>query len=136
MDQLKAALFVNASGLRTQSRRLQIISQNLANSDATSTVPGGDPYQRKTIHFINVLDRQFGVEIVRTHSIQRDPAPFERRFEPTHPGADEFGYVKYSNVTPLIEITDMQQANRSYQAQLNVFRLIKQSQDRTIDLLR
>lgn len=136
MDPLAASLSASAAGMRAQALRLRVISENLANQDNASIDPSQDPYRRKTIHFKNVLDRKLGVEIVQVDRIEQDQSPFKLQYEPSHPGADDNGYVKYSNVRGLIEVADMRQANRSYQAQLNVFRLTKQMQARTNELLR
>ncbi len=136
MDPIEAALSASAAGMRAQALRLRVISENLANQDNAAVDPNQDPYRRKTIHFKNVLDRKLGVELVEVDKILQDPSPFKLQYQPNHPGADENGYVKYSNVRGLIEVADMRQANRSYQAQLNVFRLTKQMQARTNELLR
>ena len=136
MDPLAAALSSSAAGMRAQALRLRVIAENLANQDNASLEPNQDPYRRKTVHFKNVLDRKLGVELVQVDKIEQDQSPFRLQFEPNHPGADENGYVKYSNVRGLIEIADMRQANRSYQAQLNVFRLTKEMVARTNELLR
>ena len=136
MDPLAAALSSSAAGMRVQALRLRVISENLANQDNAALEPNQDPYRRKTVHFKNVLDRKLGVELVQVDKIEQDQSPFRLQFEPNHPGADENGYVKYSNVRGLIEIADMRQANRSYQAQLNVFRLTKEMVARTNELLR
>lgn len=136
MDPFNGALNASAAGMRAQALRLRVIAENLANQDNSAITPEQDPYRRKTVHFKNVLDRKIGAELVTVSRIDRDPAPFPLRYEPNHPGADQNGYVKHSNVNGLIEIADMRQANRSYQAQLNVFRLTKQMQARTNELLR
>ncbi len=136
MDPLNAAMSASASGMRAQALRLRVISENLANQNNAAIDPNQDPYRRKTIHFKNVLDRNLGVELVEVSRVDKDPTPFPLRYEPNHPGADANGYVKYTNVRGLIEIADMRQANRSYQAQLNVFSLTRQMQTRTNELLR
>ena len=136
MDQLKSSLDILGSGMRAQSERLKIISQNLANKDTSSINPEEDPYRRKLIHFENYLDQANNAQKVRISHISEDQKDFELRFEPNHPGADKKGYVKYSNVTGLIEVADMQQASRSYQAQLNSFRLTRQLQQQTIAMLK
>ncbi len=136
MDPLNAALSASASGMRAQALRLRVVSENMANQNNAALDPTQDPYRRKTIHFKNVLDRNLGVELVEVSRVDSDPTPFPLRYEPNHPGADANGYVKYTNVRGLIEIADMRQANRSYQAQLNVFSLTRQMQSRTNELLR
>ena len=136
MDPLQSTLSVLASGMRSQSERLKVISQNLANKDSKPLNPGEEPYRRKLIHFKNYFDQATGSQLVKVNHISEDAKPFNRLFEPNHPAADEKGYVLTSNVTGLIEVTDMQQANRSYQAQLNSFRLTRQLQQQTIGMLR
>ncbi len=136
MDPLYATLDILGSGMRAQSERLKVISQNLANKDTAATSPDVDPYRRQLVHFENYFDRDSQANKVRVSHISEDQKDFTLRFEPNHPGADGRGYVKYANVTGLIEIADMQQASRSYQAQLNSFRLTRQLQEKTINMLR
>ena len=136
MDPLYSTLDILGSGMRAQSERLKVISQNLANKDTAATSPTEDPYRRQLVHFENYFDRAAQANKVRVSHISEDPKDFTLRFEPNHPGADGKGYVKYANVTGLIEIADMQQASRSYQAQLNSFRLTRQLQQQTINMLQ
>ncbi len=136
MDSLKASLGVLSSGMRAQSERLKVISQNLANKDTAALTPNEDPYRRQLVHFENYFDKKAGANKVRVSHVSEDQTNFELRFEPNHPGSSDTGYVKYSNVTGLIEIADLQQASRSYQAQLNSFRLTRQLQQQTINMLR
>lgn len=135
-DELKAAIVSSTSGLRAQSTRIRIVSENLANASATSAVPGGDPYARKTISFAQELDRASGVSIVRTNAIGRDQAPFPAQHNPGHPAADAAGYVKLSNVNPLVELSDMREAHRSYEANLQVVRQAREMIGDLIDLLK
>ncbi len=136
MDPLKSTLSVLASGMKSQSERLKVISQNLANKDSTALRAEDEPYRRKIVHFQNYFDEATQTELVHVSNISEDQRPFERRFDPNHPGADAKGYIRQSNVIGLIEVTDMQQANRSYQAQLNSFRLTRQLQQQTINMLQ
>jgi flagellar basal-body rod protein FlgC len=135
MDPLHASLKVAASGLAAQSTRIQIISENLANANSTAARPGGDPYARKIISFETTLD-EVGRGEVRIGEIGRDSAPFRSELDPSHPGADERGYVKLPNVNPLIELADMREANRTYQANLQVVRQSRDLITMTIDLLK
>jgi flagellar basal-body rod protein FlgC len=136
MDELKAALVSSTSGLRAQSTRIRIVSENLANASATSTLPGGNPYARKTVSFAQELDRASGVSIVRTNAIGQDQTPFPTQHNPGHPAADAGGYVKLSNVNPLVELSDMREAHRSYEANLQVVRQAREMIGDLIDLLK
>jgi flagellar basal-body rod protein FlgC len=136
MDSLFASVKAAGSGLSAQSARMRIVSENIANANSTSRIAGGDPYQRKTISFEDVLDRNTGTNIVSVADISRDKSDFVIEFDPGNPAADENGKVKLPNVNPIIEMADMRDANRAYEANLQV---IKQARDlitMTIDLMR
>ncbi|WP_292897010.1 MULTISPECIES: flagellar basal body rod protein FlgC [unclassified Nitratireductor] len=136
MDPLSASLKVAASGLQAQSERMQVVSENLANAKSTSDIPGGDPYRRKTISFVAELDRNIGGSVVEVGSIARDPTEFTLEFNPGHEAADERGYVKMPNVNVLIEMADMREANRGYEANLQVIKQARELISMTIDLMR
>ncbi|MFC3205293.1 flagellar basal body rod protein FlgC [Aquamicrobium soli] len=136
MDALTAALKVAASGLGAQSERLRVVSENLANAQSTGTTAGSDPYRRKTISFVSELDRASGVSLVGINAIDRDHSAFPVEFQPGNEAADEKGYVKMPNVNPLIEMADMQEANRSYEANLQVIKQARDLISMTIDLMR
>ena len=136
MTDLFKSLDISASGMRAQGTRLRVISENVANADSTATIPGGEPYRRKLVTFDNELDRSLGVETVRVHSIVADRSSFERRYEPGHPAADEDGYVLMPNVNTLMEMADMREAQRSYEANLKVIESSRSMLQRTIDILR
>ncbi|MGF1639330.1 MAG: flagellar basal body rod protein FlgC [Rhodospirillales bacterium] len=136
MDDVFQTLRVSAAGLKTQGTRLRVIAENVANAGSMATAPGEVPYRRKTVTFRNVLDRDLGVETVRVHRIADDPSPFARRFDPSHPAADGDGYVLASNVNGLIEMGDMREAQRSYEANLNVIKASKAMLTETIEILR
>lgn len=136
MDALTTALKVGASGLAAQSERLRVVSENIANAQSTGNTPGADPYRRKTIAFAAVLDRASGGSTVDVTSIARDPSPFQMEFQPGNAAADANGYVKMPNVNPLIEMADMSEANRSYEANLQVIRQARDLISMTIDLMR
>ncbi len=135
-DDLKAAILSSTSGLRAQSTRIRVVSENLANASVTSKVSGGDPYSRKTISFAQELDRVAGVSLVRANAIGDDKAPFPTQYDPGHPAADASGYVKFSNVNPLVELSDMREAHRSYEANLQMVRQTREMIGDLIDLLR
>jgi flagellar basal-body rod protein FlgC len=136
MDDVASTLRISAAGLRTQGTRLRVIAENVANADSLPTAPGELPYRRRTVTFRNALDQALGVELVKVKSVDEDPTPFPRRFDPGHPAADAGGYVLDTNVDPLIEMTDMREAERSYEANLNVIRATKSMLQETIDVLR
>ena len=135
MDILKS-IMVAASGLKAQSGRMRVIAENLANADSTATRPGGDPYQRKIPVFRTALDRELGLRTVEMSRITRDRSDFGVRLEPGHPAADENGYVKTPNVNALVESMDMREAQRSYEANLNIITATRQMLSRTLDILR
>lgn len=136
MDPLAAALKVAASGLGVQSERLRVVSENLANAQSTGSAPGAEPYRRKTISFAAELDRATGGSLVEVKSIDRDQSDFPVEFIPGHEAADEKGYVKMPNVNVLIEMADMSEANRSYEANLQVIKQARELISLTIDLMR
>jgi flagellar basal-body rod protein FlgC len=127
-DALQAALKIAGSGMEVQSTRLRVISENVANAQSTGQTPGADPYSRKTISFENELDRASGIQTVRVKGIGVDDQPFKIELDPGNPAADSRGYVKMPNVNLLVELADMREANRSYEANLQV---VKQSGDLT-----
>jgi len=136
MDALSTALKVAASGLSAQSDRLRVVSENLANAQSTGSSPGADPYQRKTISFAAQLDRASGGSLVEVTKIDRDKTDFPIEFSPGHEAADANGYVKMPNVNVLIEMADMTEANRSYEANLQVVKQARDLISMTIDLMR
>jgi flagellar basal-body rod protein FlgC len=136
MDALSTALKVAASGLNAQSERLRVVSENLANAQSTGSAPGADPYQRKTITFAAELDRLSGGSTVEVLKIDRDQTDFPVELMPGHEAADTNGYVKMPNVNVLVEMADMTEANRSYEANLQVVKQARSLISMTIDLLR
>ena len=136
MDDLISSLKISAAGMKVQGKRLRVISENLANADSLPTGPGKSPYRRKNIQFQNVLNRELGLNLVKVKKIGVDKSEFNRRFEPAHPAADEKGYVQTPNVKTLIEVMDMREAQRSYDANLTAIRTARSMMRRTIDLLR
>lgn len=133
--ELDNAIRIAASGLTAQSTRLRIISENLANAESTGTTPGAEPYRRKIVTFHSVLDKAAGVRTVKTGPVQTAGGDFERHYDPTHPAADAQGYVMMPNVNPLIEMMDMREAQRSYEANLNVIDAAKNMISHAMDLL-
>ena len=135
MDFLKS-MAIAASGLRTQAGRMRVISENIANADSTAKGPGTDPYRRKIATFRSEVDRTLDANVVGLGKVRTDPSQFRSKYEPGHPAADTNGYVKYPNVNSLVEMTDMREAQRSYEANLNVIGATRRMIQRTIDLLR
>jgi len=136
MDDLLKTMRISASGLRVQGERLRVISENVANASSLPQEPGQLPYRRKITTFKNVLDRTIGLETVRIDRITTDKSDFQKSFDPNHPAADADGYVLKPNVNPLIEMMDMREAQRSYEANMSVIRASKAMLSGTIDLLR
>jgi flagellar basal-body rod protein FlgC len=136
LDPLQAALKVGASGLEAQSRRLRVLSENLANANATGKTPGADPYVRKTISFESRLDEAMGTTLVQVSGIDQHRTSFRVEHIPGHPAADAKGFVKLPNVDILVEMADMREANRSFEANLQVIKQARDMISMTIDLLR
>jgi flagellar basal-body rod protein FlgC len=136
MPDVNTALTIAATGLRAQTARMKVIAENIANANSTAPNPGADPYQRKIATFGQMVDRETGATGVRMTGVQRDRSEFRLRYDPTHPGADANGYVKLPNVNTLLESMDMREAQRAYEANLNVVESARAMMTRTIDLLR
>lgn len=135
MDLLKS-IAIAASGLRSQAGRMRIISENLANADSAPARAGAEPYRRKIATFQGRLDRELDAQIVDLGRVQRDSSAFRTKYEPGNPAADASGQVKLPNVNSLIESMDMREAQRSYEANLNVISSTRRMFQRTIDILR
>lgn len=133
---IETALRISAAGMKAQSARMRVTSENLANAQSTATTPGGDPFRRKTISFENALDRELGADLVGVKRYGVDRRDFELRLEPGHPAADEAGYVKYPNINPLIELMDMRESQRSYEANLSALQTARTMAQQLIELLR
>ncbi len=131
------AMKISAMGMRAQGTRIRVITENVANADTTGQTPGADPFRRQTITFKNEMDKQAGVKLVEVNDIGEDmKTPFPMKFIPDHPAADDNGYVKLPNINPLIEVMDVREAQRSYEANLGMIEQSKNMVLRTIDLLR
>jgi flagellar basal-body rod protein FlgC len=134
--ELKNAMQISASGMRAQGERLKVIAENLANSDSLGKTPGSDPYRRKVVSFKSELDRAMGANLVKAQKPQHDRSDFDLKYDPGHPAANADGYVKMPNVKSMVEMTDMREAQRTYEANLNVIDSAKAMLNRTVDLLR
>lgn len=127
---------ISAAGMRAQSDRLRVVSQNLANAESVGTRQGELPYRRQTVSFRDRVDRETGLKLVGVNRIGTDSSDFPRKYEPTNPNADAQGYVFYPNVNPIIETIDMREARRGYEANLDVIQASKAMLSQTINLLR
>jgi flagellar basal-body rod protein FlgC len=127
---------IAASGLRAQAGRMRIISENIANADSTPSSPGAEPYRRKVPTFRSEFDRALDTRLVEMGRVEPDKSDFRLKYEPGHPAADSNGNVKYPNVNPLVEMTDMREAQRSYEANVNVITATRRMLQRTIDILK
>jgi flagellar basal-body rod protein FlgC len=130
------SMFISSSGMRVQGERLRVIAENIANVDSAGETPGAAPYRRKVITFKNELDREMGLQRVKVTKIGTDPTDFRKKYEPGNPAADKDGYVSLPNVNSLVEMTDMREAQRSYEANLKVIEASRSMLSRTIDVLR
>jgi flagellar basal-body rod protein FlgC len=135
MDFVKS-IAIAASGLRAQAGRMRVISENIANADSTAANASGEPYRRRVPTFRSEMDRALGAQVVGLGPIRTDPSEFRTKHEPGHPAADANGNVRYPNVNPLIELTDMREAQRTYEANVNVIGATRRMIQRTLDILR
>jgi flagellar basal-body rod protein FlgC len=130
------SMSIATSGLRAQAGRMRVISENIANADSTAQTAGGDPYRRKVPTFSSALDRTLDAKVVTLGKIRPDPTAFRVKHDPGNPAADTTGNVKYPNVNPLVEMTDMRDAQRSYEANLNIIHATRTMIQRTLDILK
>src|SRR6267154_1701265 len=130
------SMSIATSGLRAQAGRIRVISENIANADSTASTAGGDPYRRKVPTFSSELDRTLDAKVVALGKVKPDASAFRVKYEPSNPAADASGNVKYPNVNSLIEMTDMRDAQRSYEANVNVIGATRRMIQRTLDILR
>ena len=135
MDFIKT-MTIAAFGLRAQAGRMRIISENIANADSTPSSPGADPYRRKIPTFQSEFDRAVDARVVEMGKVATDTSDFRIKYEPGHPAADKNGNVKYPNVNSLLEMADMREAQRSYEANINVVTATRRMIQRTIDILK
>lgn len=135
MDFMKT-MAIAASGLKAQGGRMRVISENIANADSVPDAPGANPYRRKIPTFNTELDRSLDARVVSLGRVATDKSDFRLKYEPGHPSADANGNVKYPNVNSLVEMTDMREAQRSYEANVNVISATRRMIQRTIDILK
>jgi flagellar basal-body rod protein FlgC len=127
---------IATSGLRAQAGRMRVISENIANADSTAATAGGDPYRRKVPTFSSELDRTLDAKVVTLGRIKPDQSAFRIKHDPSNPAADAAGNVKYPKVNTMVEMTDMRDAQRSYEANLNVISATRRMIQRTLDILK
>jgi flagellar basal-body rod protein FlgC len=135
MDDIRATMAAAASGMRAQTMRMRVAAENVANANSTAAEPGGDPYRRR-IPMLEENRTHDGVRGVRVTGAMNDPSNFRREFNPTHPAADENGYVKLPNVDSLSEMMDLREATRAYEANLTMIENARAMTTRALDLLR
>ena len=135
MDFLRT-MAIAASGLKAQAGRMRIISENIANADSTPAGAGADPYRRKVLSFTSEFDREIAARTVGIGRVRPDTSEFRMKYEPGHPAADQNGNVKYPNVNSMVEMTDMREAQRSYEANVNLITATRRMIQRTIDILK
>jgi len=136
LDPLQTSLRIAASGLQAQSTRLRVVSENIANAQSTGPTAGADPYARKTVSFESEVDRTSGANLVEVKTIGVDESPFRLERDLGNPAADADGMVKMPNVDVLVELADMREANRSYEANLQVAKQSADMLSQTIALMK
>ncbi|TMV67407.1 flagellar basal body rod protein FlgC [Thioclava sp. BHET1] len=135
MDPLNSVATIAASGMRAQAERLRVVSENVANADSTGSSPGSDPYRRKTISFGEMVEDN-GDTGVKVTEVGHDQSDFVLKYDPGNPAANSEGFVKMPNVNPIIEMSNMREASRSYQANINMLDTGLKMQQQMIDLLK
>jgi flagellar basal-body rod protein FlgC len=134
--ELNKALAISASGMDVETTRLRVIAENLANGNTTGSSPGADAYRRKTVTFGSSMDQAVGAELVNVSKIGQDMSDLPLRYDPSNPAANADGYVKLPNVNSFVEMMDMRDAERSYEANLAVMQTTRSMLSRAIDLLK
>jgi flagellar basal-body rod protein FlgC len=135
MDFLKS-ISIAASGLRAQAGRMRVIAENIANAESTPQGPGTDPYRRRVPTFRSEVDRALDARVIAMGPVRTDQSDFRMKHQPGHPAADATGHVRYPNVNPMIEMTDMREAQRSYEANVNVISATRRMIQRTLEILK
>jgi flagellar basal-body rod protein FlgC len=124
-----------ASALQAEKVRMEVISQNIANANTTSTSNGG-PYQRQVVRFETIMANQFdpysAKAEVRVAGIETDNRPFKIMHQPGHPDADADGMVRYPNVNVHEEMADLIASSRAMEANLSIIRTARQMAMQTL----
>ncbi len=127
---------ISSAALQAQDQRLKIIAENIANANTTASSPTGQPYRRQVITFKNEFDKALGANKIKVGGVSTDKSAFSRKYDPSNPAADKDGYVQMPNVQPLTEMMDMHDAQRSYEANLDVIEAARTMMVHTIGLLQ
>jgi flagellar basal-body rod protein FlgC len=130
------SLAVAAAGLKAQSGRMRIIAENIANADSAPPSAGAQPYRRKIPTFTSHLDDDTGARLVEAGQVKRDQSAFRTKFEPGNPAANARGEVQMPNVNALIENMDLREAQRSYEANLNMVTATRKMLAQTLAILK
>ncbi len=133
---MDTALTISARAMQAQITRLRVIAKNLANQDATGGAPGAARYRRKTVTFQDRMDRNLGAPTVNVGKIGTDPSAFSMRYDLFNPSADTRDYVQTQDVNVFVEVMDMREAQRNYDANLRVMQATRSMLSRTIELLK
>ena len=127
---------IAVSGMKAQSERLRVIAENMANADSVALRPGEEPYRRQVVTFKDYVDAETGAHKVKVSSVQKDESELPKKYDPNHPSADAQGYVSLPNVNPLIEMMDMKEAQRSYDANLSMMKTARDMNTKVLDILK
>ena len=133
---LSVSADIAVSGMKAQSERLRIITENMANADSIGIRPGEDPYRRQVVTFKDYIDKETGAKMVKVDKVVPDESQFPLKYDPNHPAANAEGYVAMPNVNPLIEMMDLKEAQRSYDANLSMMQTARDMNSKVLDLLK
>ncbi len=136
MSNLSVTADIAVSGMKAQSDRLRVISENMANAESVGIRPGEDPYRRQVVTFKNYVDKETGAEMVKVSKVIEDKSPFVMKYAPNHPVANAEGYVAMPNVNPLVEMMDMKEAQRAYEANLTMVQTAREMNTKVLDILK
>ena len=135
-NNLSVSADIAVSGMKAQAERLRVIAENMANADSVATKPGEEPYRRQIVTFKDYVDAETGAHKVKVSQVKTDPSELPKKYDPNHPAADAQGYVSLPNVNPLIEMMDMKEAQRSYDANLSMMKTARDMNTRVLDILK
>lgn len=133
---LSVSADIAVSGMKAQAERLRIISENMANADSVGIRPGEDPYRRQVVTFKDYVDKETGAHKVKVNKVLQDESAFEMKYAPNHPAANAEGYVAMPNVNPLVEMMDMKEAQRSYDANMSMMQTSREMNSKILDVLK
>ncbi|MFR7963127.1 MAG: flagellar basal body rod protein FlgC [Alphaproteobacteria bacterium] len=133
---LSVSADIAVSGMKAQAERLRVISENMANADSVGIRPGEDPYRRQVVTFKNYVDETTGAQLVKVDKVLPDRSPFQMKYMPDHPAANAEGYVAMPNVNPLVEMMDMKEAQRSYDANMSMMQTARDMNSKILDVLK